>query len=332
MRAVFADPRTDLIFKRIFGREANSHLLIELLNTLLELDQANRILGIQALTPEQKVPVAELKLSVVDVKCFDCLGQNYVVKMQLLNVEGFEKKVVYNVTKAPVTRLGIGENYPALCDVVGVTICDFELWPKLACSNGRSVPMLSRWMMQEQHGQVVGPQVQYVFLELPKYTAGSDPESTLDKWAFFFREAKNLSVIPPALDEDPFRDALDIARTASFTDQEREAYDRAKIAEQDARGALALAHRMGMEEGLAEGRKMGRQEGIEKSRQEDLEKGQESVLRKGVFELCQVFGIELTAERRADVEAMNLEKLEGLRSHLINKKTWVQPSRPPSRD
>ena len=40
------------------------------------------------------------------------------------------------------------------------------------------------------------PQVQYAFLELPKYAAGDAPRALIDKWAYFFREAKNLSVVP----------------------------------------------------------------------------------------------------------------------------------------
>ena len=36
------------------------------------------------------------------------------------------------------------------------------------------------------------PQVQYAFLELPKFAAGDAPETLVDKWAYFFREAKNL--------------------------------------------------------------------------------------------------------------------------------------------
>ena len=38
MRPVFADPKTDFVFKRIFGAEVHKRLLIELLNALLELD------------------------------------------------------------------------------------------------------------------------------------------------------------------------------------------------------------------------------------------------------------------------------------------------------
>ncbi len=304
MRPVFADPKTDFVFKRIFDSEANCHLLIELLNSLLELDETNRIVKIQYLTPEQKVAVPELKLSVVDVKCFDNQGRHYVVEMQVLNVEGFEKRVVYNTSKAYVMQLDTGKSYPTLCDVVGVTICDFEIWPE---NSGNSVPMLSRWRMQEQHGQAQGlSQVQYVFVELPKYSAGPAPESTVDRWAYFFREAKNLDVIPPVLDQAPFRDALEVARMAHFTPEEWDAYDRAKIAEQDARGALTLANKEGREEGRKEGR----------------EEGRESTLRNNICDLCAMLDIELTAERHTYVQVKSLAELEALWSHLVSKKTW----------
>jgi hypothetical protein len=115
--------------------------------------------------------------------------------------------------------------------------------------------MLSRWRMQEQHSGAKGLQeVQYVFLELPKYGAGASPASLVDKWAYFFREARNLDVVPPALAEGPVRDALEVARTATFQPGEWEAYERAKMAEQDARGALVIARSEGRETGRAEGK------------------------------------------------------------------------------
>jgi hypothetical protein len=45
MRAVFADPKTDFVFKRIFGSEAHKGLLIELLNALIELEGTERSLS-----------------------------------------------------------------------------------------------------------------------------------------------------------------------------------------------------------------------------------------------------------------------------------------------
>jgi predicted transposase/invertase (TIGR01784 family) len=249
---VFADPKTDFVFKRIFGTEARKPLLVALLNHLLELEGERRVVDVQHLSGDQHVDVPELKLSIVDVKCTDASGRRFVVEMQVLKVEGFEKRVVYNASKAYVMQLRNADEYPTLCDVVGVTICNFNLWPEQHERGGWKVPMLSRWRMQEQHSGERGlPQVQYAFLELPKYAAGNTPETLIDRWAYFFREAKNLTVVPPALSEGPFRDALEVARMATFTPEEWEAYERAKMAEQDARGALAVAR----QEGLAEGKR-----------------------------------------------------------------------------
>ena len=264
MLPTFADPKTDFVFKRIFGAEARKPLLVALLNHLLELEGERQILDVQHLSGDQHIDVPDLKLSIVDVKCTDATGRRFVVEMQVLKVEGFEKRVVYNASKAYVMQLHGADAYPVLCDVVGVTICNFNLWPEQESGgDGRyKVPMLSRWRMQEQHSGERGlPQVQYAFLELPKYAAGDAPRTLIDRWAYFFREAANLEGIPPALEEEPFRAALEVTRMTSFSSAEWEAYERAKMAEQDARGALAVAHEEGHKSGLAEGHKSGLLEG-----------------------------------------------------------------------
>jgi len=246
MLPVFADPKTDHVFKRIFGAEERKPLLIALLNHLLELEGEHRILDVQHLSLEQHIAVPELKLSILDVKCTEASGRRFVVEMQVAKVKGIDKRIVYNASKAYVMQLRSAEEYPTLCDVVGVTICNFKPWPKKETDGSFKVPMLSRWKMQEQQSGVTGlSQIQYVFLELPKYGAGDDPRTLVDKWAYFFRETKNLAVVPQALSEGPFREALEVTRMATFTPGEWELYDRAKMAEQDARGALEVAHEEG---------------------------------------------------------------------------------------
>jgi hypothetical protein len=114
---------------------------------MLDLDEPHRITTVELFPPEQRPAVDALKLSIVDVKCTDARGITYVVEMQVLQVEGFEKRVVYNVTKAYVNQISRGDLHPSLDDVVGITICDFPLWPD---EGERKVPMLSRWAMTEQ--------------------------------------------------------------------------------------------------------------------------------------------------------------------------------------
>src|SRR5215475_3552842 len=123
-RPVFADPKTDFVFQRIFGSEDHKPVLIGFLNDLLELDDAHRIESVSLLPPEQRPKVSELKYSIVDVKCVDVRGTTYVVEMQVLNVEAFEKRVVYNVAKGLCTflanQLDAGQVYPDLNDVIGI--------------------------------------------------------------------------------------------------------------------------------------------------------------------------------------------------------------------
>jgi predicted transposase/invertase (TIGR01784 family) len=162
MLPVFADPKTDVVFKRIFGAEDRKPLLIALLNDLLELAGTHRIRSVEHLVLEQRVTAPKSKLSIVDVKCTTRSGRRFVVEMQVLPVEGFEKRVVYNASKAYVVQAGEGDQYHKLCDVVGVTICNFKLWSKKIKGRGYKVPMLSRWRMQEQQSGHKGlRQIQY---------------------------------------------------------------------------------------------------------------------------------------------------------------------------
>jgi predicted transposase/invertase (TIGR01784 family) len=291
-RAPFADPRTDFVFHRIFGTEEHKDLLVALLNALLELDPPHQVVGVELLSPEQRPPVEGLKFSIVDVKCTDAQGVTYVVEMQVLNVEAFEKRAIYNVAKAYATQLTVGRPYPDLADVIGISICDFELWPRAEAPH---VPMLSRWRMQEQTSGVRGlPELQFVFLELPKYDSSKEPETLVEKWAYFFREAKNLRAIPPALSSPPFLEALDAARTAGFTAEEWDAYIRAGMAIQDERGALSLAEKQGEKRGL----------------------------RRGIEAACELLGIELSKERQEKLLGLDVPELDALLKTIRAERRW----------
>ncbi len=256
MRPVFADPKTDFVFKKLFGTEGHKHLLIALLNALLELPPERAIVAVTFLREEERPRVEELKFSVVDVKCRDARGTVFVVEMQVLLVEGFQKRVVYNASKAYVAQLARGDEYPTLDDVVAVSICDFELWP--SAPGEAAVPLVSHWRMQEQHGGRRGlPQIQYVFVELPKLPLDRPPVDELEEWVYLFRRAGRLTEVPAFLHAEGPRAALDAARMAHFTADEWEAYDRIGVAEQDARGAISYARNQGRSEGRAEGRAEG---------------------------------------------------------------------------
>lgn len=300
-RPTFADPKNHFVFHRIFGSEQRKDVLVAFLNDMLDLDDPHRIVRVDLLSPEECPAVAELKLSVVDVKCTDARGVIYVAKMQLLQVEGFDKRIVDNVDKAYVNQTAQGDGYPHLGDVVGITICDFVLWSD---SEGRQRPMRTRWRMTEpQIGAKHRRQIELVFVELPKYDASRPPQTAVEKWAYFFREADHLAMVPEVLVEHPFVDALDAARIAGFTVSEWDAYILAGIAIQNQRGALAVAEKRGRED----------------ARRRGLEDG----LRRSIEALCDVLRIELTEQRRHELASLDAAGLRTLLARLGQHKRWA---------
>ena len=75
------DPRVDYAFKKVFGSEANVPLLSDLLHAVLKPER--RIVDLQLLNPFNEKNWEEDKLSVLDIKARDELGQQYNVEMQL---------------------------------------------------------------------------------------------------------------------------------------------------------------------------------------------------------------------------------------------------------
>jgi hypothetical protein len=222
----FADLKNDFVFRRIFA--THPEILRGLLNDLLERTGDAAIASIEYLPSEQLPLVVGAKLSILDVRCKDRAGTTFVVEMQLVHVPGFINRVVYNACKAYVGQLKVRAKYKDLADVVAISICDFELWPdkKQVEQKLPLVPMLSRWHMTERASGNGGLlQVQYAFLELPKLPE-QKPEAGAGYWAWLFVHAPELTEVPAELPPGPYREALELANESTFTQEERDAYQK----------------------------------------------------------------------------------------------------------
>ena len=81
----YLDPRADLTFKRIFGEHED--LVISLLNALLPLDEDHQVKEVKYI-PIELVPDTPMKKnSIVDVRCKDMEGRQFLVEMPKLEEE-----------------------------------------------------------------------------------------------------------------------------------------------------------------------------------------------------------------------------------------------------
>ena len=255
---VFADLKNDFVFRRIFATHPD--LLRGLLNDLLERTGDQVIEDIEYL-PSEQLPVVEGgKLSILDVRCRDRAGTTFVVEMQLIHHPGFINRVVSNACKAYSGQLKSGDWCTKLMDVFAISICDFEIWPdaQQKTLGVPPVPMLSRWNMTERSSKNDGLlQVQYAFLELPKLPERRPGTAGADLWAWLFSHAPELTEMPADLSPGPYRQALELANQAKFTQEELNTYERVR---DEIRQVIEIAaerwtqgHTRGKVEGLAEG-------------------------------------------------------------------------------
>src|SRR5271156_3972871 len=118
--ARYLDPKTDIVFKKIFGE--HKHLLKSFLNALLPLPADGLIVSLEYLNPEQVPTIPILKRPVVDVKCTDQQGRIFIVEMQIEWTDSFMQRMLFNASRAYVKQLEKGEEYHLLQPVYGVAL------------------------------------------------------------------------------------------------------------------------------------------------------------------------------------------------------------------
>ena len=253
---IFIDPKTDFAFKKIFGSEQSRGILTSFLNGILYAGDSI-IQDLIILDPYQAPRILGIKSSYLDVKARLSNGNWVIIEMQVLNVEGFEKRVLYNATKTYSAQLNKGDDYEILSPVIALTITDFEMFDDIDRP-------ISWFVLKEKESPVEYPisDLELVFVELPKFKVPLDSLETLtDKWIYFLQNAKDLSAVLDSMGSvAEIRQAFDIANQAGLTREELDLIERQLMYIQDQRGALTYATRVAREQGLEQGLEQGRQD------------------------------------------------------------------------
>src|ERR1700733_6695887 len=121
----FLDPTNDLAFKKIFGNEKKKYILISFLNSILRLPAQQQITEVTLLNPNQAPHLPGAKETILDVRCHDQTGAEYIVEMQVLPQEFFDKRVLYSAPKTYSQQLNSGDKYHLLKPVIFLGILNF---------------------------------------------------------------------------------------------------------------------------------------------------------------------------------------------------------------
>jgi predicted transposase/invertase (TIGR01784 family) len=190
-----------------------------------------------------------MKETYLDIKAVLYNGYTVIIGMQVLNVEDFEKRVIYNLAKAYGNKLDVGQGYMILKPFIALTIADFVLFEKID-------KMITKFKFKEDTELFnYQDELTLMFVELPKFKKELSALETLsDKWIYFIKSAPNLEVIPESLEEvSEIGAALNIANMANLSNEELEELEQQEKLIRDKKGQMSLARKEGIEIGREEG-------------------------------------------------------------------------------
>ena len=216
----FLDVKTDYAFKKVFGSAESKPILISFLNALIGFPKGREVTDLVIVDPYQIPLLQGMKDTYVDVKATLADGREVIVEMQVLNVKGFEQRILYNAAKSYSRQLREGEDYTLLNPVIALTLTDFTLF--------ETDEVCSRFLLLEKERFIqYRDDIELIFFELPKFTLDEGQLATIqDKWLYFVKNTGHLNVVPQALNEAPIREAFAIANTAAMTAEDLEQQER----------------------------------------------------------------------------------------------------------
>ena len=290
---IFINPKIDFAFKKIFGSEDSKDILISFLNALI-YEEKPVIQDLEILNPYLAPKIRGVKDTYLDIKARikseDNSDRTVIIEMQVLNVEGFEKRILYNAAKSYSTQLASGQSYNLLNPVIALTITDFVMFPDLE-------KVMSRFVLKEKDYLIDYPiyDIELIFVELPKFKKQlSELKFINDKWLYFLTEARSLVQVPEIMAEVPeIKKAFYIANQANLSLDELEDQEKSEIFIQDQRGAITKAIKDGLQQGI--------QQGIQQNK---LEMARKMLNLIDDQVICQITGLSIT-----ELEALKMSNL-----------------------
>lgn len=244
----YLNPKADLTFKKVFGEHPD--LVMSLLNALLPLDDGQEITDIEYL-PAEIVPDNPLrKNSIVDVRCRDNAGRQFLVEMQMIWSPEFKQRVLFNASKAYVRQINTGEEYELLQPVYSLNLVNQVFEPEL-----EGYYHYYRLVHIENTKKVIDG-LHLIFVELPKFNPHSYSEKKMQVlWLRYLTEINERTrEVPEDLMANPeVKKAVTALEESAFTEAQLLGYEKFWDIISVEKTLINSAERKGLQEGLEKG-------------------------------------------------------------------------------
>ena len=291
---VFADLRSDFMFKRAFGQK---NILISFLNSIFKTD---RITDVEYRNVEMLGLTKQDRKVFYDIYCHTSDNRDFVVEMQHNPQKYFRDRALYYSTytiqkqhdeaKKAFKRKLKNITKPFVWDyklypVYVISILDYAMehvgdWPR--------DKFISHYLVKEEvMNEVHSDSLHFIYIELPRFNKMLENLSDeSDKWTYLFNNLSKMNEIPEEFDENSFQDLFTTAKIANFTAEEIQRYTEEQKMSYDyqncinyavetaVEAAVKTATEKALAEGLEKGIAKGLSEGAAKGKAEGLVEGE----------------------------------------------------------
>ena len=223
------------------------------------------------LNPEL-VPMNPLrKDSIVDVRCVDGRGRQFLVEMQMMWTPEYKQRVLFNASKAYVSQLDKSRPYELLQPVYSLNLVNDTF------SESPDYYHDYRIVEVAETKEVIEG-LRFIFIELPKFTPRSYSERRMQVlWLRYLTEidGKTREVPEELLSVPEINKAVEEVEESAFTEQELLTYEHFWDMIGASRLLMVGAERRGLEKGMAKGMERGMERGIKQGMKQGMKQGLE---------------------------------------------------------
>jgi len=124
----FLSPKSDIIFKLLFGDDRSIELLTDFLKSVLRLPD-NDYEEVTLIDPHLKREYEGDKLGILDVRVRTKSKKTINIEIQLLPSPELKERVAFYASKMITEQMGAGEPYSKIKRVISIIITDYTLIP-----------------------------------------------------------------------------------------------------------------------------------------------------------------------------------------------------------
>ena len=261
----YIPPKTDFMFKKIFGDPNNIEILTAFLKSTLDIDhdEYEKITLVDThLSQEDRYD----KLGILDVKVQTKSGNQIDIEIQLANIPHMRERIVFYLSKMVSSQIGSGQKYNSIKRSIIIVITDY----KIIKDNNKYHNV---YTLRDKDGKEFTNLLEINTLELPKLPI-EDDKSDLWNWMKFLKSKNEEEFNMVEAKSEPLKKAVVMVKRLSADEKMTLLYEQQEKVRMDDEDRIESAFISGLNKGKIEGKIEGLKEGELKGKAKGLREGE----------------------------------------------------------